>query len=446
MHLLVIGAGFTGLTASYRLLKAGHRVTLVEREEKAGGLAVGFSIPGWEWTLEKHYHHWFASDSYAIDLIKEVGLGDKLFFKTPRTDVFIKGKIYPFTKPVDILRFTPLSPLSRLRLGVVSAYLKLLPPNLAISLENASAYEWLRPSFGQKIFNLLWKPLLAGKFGPYADKVNMAWFWARIYKRTPSLGYLEGGYQALADRLDQKIREMGGETLYGMEINHQSSIINHKYNAVVVTTPSPIFVKLFPTLPKAYVEKITSTPHLHALNLLLITNKPILNDTYWLNINDASFPFIALVQHTNFVEPKHYGGNHILYIGNYLPPDHPFLSKTADELLAIFEPYLQKINPEFRITKHESRIMEKKIRNPIPSEVEGAQFTIRNFYLFKGPFAQPVMTVNYSKRKPSFETPLPNVYLANMDMVYPWDRGTNYAIELGNTVVQHLLPLLPASF
>jgi hypothetical protein len=37
---------------------------------------------------------------------------------------------------------------------------------------------------------------------------------------------------------------------------------------------------------------------------------------------------------------------------------------------------------------------------------------------------------------PSFKTPLKNVFLANMEQVYPWDRGTNYAVELGQKIAR----------
>ena len=85
-----------------------------------------------------------------------------------------------------------------------------------------------------------------------------------------------------------------------------------------------------------------------------------------------------------------------------------------EELLKLFDPYLRKINPVYR-------------NNLIDYE------------LFKAPFAQPIIPTNYSKIIPPMDTPLPNIYLANIEQVYPWDRGTNYAVELGQKVVKHIL-------
>jgi len=142
--------------------------------------------------------------------------------------------------------------------------------------------------------------------------------------------------------------------------------------------------------------------------LVLALKKQFLTDgTYWLNINDRSHPYLAVVEHTNMINSKNYNGDHLLYIGNYLPPDHPYFQATAERLLNIFLPHLQKINPDF------------------------SRSWVRKLWLHKAPFAQPVVTCNYSRLIPPLQTPLAGIYLANIQQVYPWDRGTNYAVELG---------------
>ncbi|HUQ85583.1 MAG TPA: NAD(P)/FAD-dependent oxidoreductase [Candidatus Limnocylindrales bacterium] len=408
MKIAIIGAGFTGLTAALRLTEKGHDVTVFEKENRVGGLAVGFKNKNWEWSLEKHYHHWFANDSYAINLIKEVGLGDDLFFKKPRTDVFLENKIYPLNSPFDILNLKPLSFVSRIRLGFVSLVLKSIPPQIAVKFEKTTARDWIRKYYGEEVWQKVWKPLLNGKFGPFAETVNMAWFWARIYKRTFSLGYLGGGYQSLSEKLAEKIKENGATINLGKSFNPE---LISKFDKVIVTTPLAVFVKMFPDLPDHYKDKINQIPHLHAFNMLLVTKEKFLKKSYWLNVSDSEFPFVGVVQHTNFVDPKHYGGQNLMWLVNYLPIDHPLLKMDKKEILKKFTPYLQRINPEYDLKKN-----------------------IIDYEMFLGYFAQPVFPINYSRIKPEFVTPIKNVYLANMDMVYPWDRGTNYAIEMGEKV------------
>lgn len=425
MSIAIVGAGFTGLTAALRLTQKGIPVTIFEKEATLGGLASTFQREKWQWPLEKHYHHWFTNDKDALRLIQEVGLGDEIIFPQSRTSIYYKGVEYSFNSPVDVLRFTPITIWERIRTGIVLLFLKILPVSLAIYLERYTAIQWLRFAFGEKTFSILWKPLLHGKFGPFAHSVNMAWFWARIKKRTPRLGYLKGGYGILLEKMKEKIEENGGKILFNTPFEQKNT---SSFDAVIVTVSSSIFAKIFPSLPSAYKKRLTAIPHLHALNMLLITRKKFLDSTYWLNINESSYPFIALVQHTNLADSAYYGGNHITWIANYLPQDHPYLKMTKEELFNVYLPYLKKINPSFNLqpTTH------------LPREVS-AEWGILQLQLFLGPFAQPVFPVNYSKIKPEMKTPIPNVYLANMDMVYPWDRGTNYAIELGERVANQII-------
>lgn len=409
MKIAIVGAGFTGLAAALRLSSA-HTVTVFEKEAAPGGLAGTFKRPSWEWPIEQHYHHWFTNDSFALSLIDELGMsGDVLIPKT-KTSWYTQETIYPFNSALDVLSFPPLSPIDRLRTGAATAYLKALPQSAGQSLERYTAHDWLRRYYGEKSYAILWEPLLRGKFGPYAKTVNMAWFWARVKKRTPRLAYLAGGYHRLIDAMVDKITENGAIIRCNTPFEPQQI---KKFDATIITTPSAIFLHLFPSLPTAYRQQLTSIPHLHAINLVYITKEKILPDVYWLSISDASYPFLAVIQQTNMVDASHYGGNHITYVANYLPPGHPYLKMSKEELHKTYFPYLKKINPRINF-----------------------QPTTDNLQLFFGPFAQPVFLVNYSQIKPDFVTPIKNVYLANMDMVYPWDRGTNYAIELGYTVAR----------
>jgi len=414
MKIAIIGAGFTGLASAYFLAYKNHQVTIFEKEKEAGGLSASFSFPGWSSPLEMHYHHWFTNDSYILDLIKRLGLGNSLIFPTSLTSVYFQGKIYPLNSPFHVLTFSPVSIVDRLRLGLVLLYLKLLPAREALKLEKYTAENWLLRYFGKNVYTILWQPLLLGKFGSLASKVNMSWFWARIKKRTSRLGYLIGGYHRLTDRLIEEIKQHQGKVFFGTP---WKAHFLKNYDKVIFTAPTAEFINAFPQLPQAYKKKLSSIPHLHALTLVTLGKEKLLPDTYWLNINDADFPFVGVVQHTNMIDSKYYDGSEIAYIANYLPDNHPYLKMSKEELFKVYLPYLTKINPRFN-----------------------SQFSIHqladNSQLFLGPFAQPVFPLNYSKIKPDFVTPIPNVYLANMDMVYPWDRGTNYAVELGYKVAQ----------
>lgn len=408
MKVVILGAGFTGLTAALRLLQAGHEVIVLEKEERVGGLAAGFSRPGWKWPLEKAYHHWFTNDSAVLNLSRE--LNHPILIVRPSTEVFIENNLTPFDSPVSLLKFSYLPFVDRLRTGVVTLFLK-LSPNLPY-FETQQALPWLNRFMGKKVTSLIWEPLFSGKFGNFKEEISLTWFWARIKKRTPSLAYPEGGFEIFAEKLAAKVRDLGGKIILNTEVTGITSspkgctvkVNNGQYTGdkVISTLPSPIFSKI----TKAPLPKIA---HLHALNLILVLKKPFMKKTYWLNITDKNFPFLVLAEHTNFMNPKHYGGEHLLYIGNYLPEGHPYLKMSAQKLFKVYEPFLKKINPTFN----------------------SSLLTLNVFFT---PFAQPIVDIAYKGKIPDFHSPLKNIYLANMDMVYPWDRGTNYAVELGEKV------------
>jgi len=402
MKIAIIGGGITGLTASYRLSQKNHQVFIFEKDSQLGGLASGFKKENWRWPLENFFHHLFTSDEAAKNLISELNLSSRLFYLRPKTSIFYKGKISQFDSPFNLLFFPHLNFLEKIRTGLVTFYLK--ANNNWQSLEKVSAWDWLSSAYGQQAFQILWQPLLEGKFGLYAKKISAAWFWARIKKRSTKLGYLKGGFQVLTDTLVKKIKENGGEIFLNREVKSLKELKD--FDKIIITTPAErFFPKEFP-------------PMLGAISLILVLKQQFLTDgTYWLNINELGFPFVAVVEHTNFVDPKYYGGQHILYVGGYYPQNHRYFKMTTKQIFEEFLPYLKKINPNYNFRL----------------------FTIHSS-LFTNLFAQPIVTVNYSKLLSKIKKTLPkNLYLANMQTIYPWDRGVNYAIDQAEKIAQEIL-------
>ncbi len=402
MEVGIIGGGFTGLAAGFYLKKRGIKATILEKDALPGGLAIGFKSKNWDWPLEMHYHHLFTSDSDILNLAKEVGV--KVNFTAPQSSIFYQNKINRFDSPQSLLSFPHLDLISKLRVAAVTAGLK-LSPWLPV-MDKITAKQFLIATEGKTAYQTLWEPLFTGKFGSYANDISLSWYWARIFKRSSSLGYPEGGFQNLA----QKIAD-------NLDINYDISInnIKHLNNKFIINTKNKnySFDKLIFTLSfsqlKNYFPEVTipELKYLGAVNLVLAMKQPFLKDTYWLNINDRKYPFLAVVEHTNFIDKSHYSNQHLLYIGNYLPKDHKYFSYTAKQLFQEFLPYLKKINPNF------------------------TEVSVLDQWIFGAPFAQPVMHTGY-KHLLSDICHLPsNLHVANMQLVYPWDRGTNYAVESG---------------
>lgn len=411
----IIGAGFTGLSAAYYLSKKGYEVTVFESEKKPGGLAVGFSRKNWDWTLEEHYHHWFTNDAEVLGLAKKIG--QKVITIRPKTSTFVDGQILQLDSPASLLFFNKIPFFDRLRTGVVLFYLKVTP--FWKPLEKITAEVFLKKYGGEVSWRVLWYPLFKNKFGDSFSKTPASWFWARIKKRTPALSYPKGGFQNFADRLVRKVRENGAEVLFKKRVSSVEKLkggefeleVNGKkylFDQVICTLPTPLFTKITKGLPASYLESIKKLKGLGAVNLVLRLKKGLLKDgTYWLNINEVKFPFLAVVEHTNFMDKNHYGGEHLIYVGNYLKTSDKLFKMNEEQLLNMFYPYLKKINPEF-----------------------SRSFVI-DVHVFRANFAQPIIPLNYSKNILPVKTPINGLFLANIQQVYPWDRGTNYAVELG---------------
>ncbi|MCR4326730.1 MAG: hypothetical protein NUV52_03675, partial [Candidatus Roizmanbacteria bacterium] len=172
-------------------------------------------------------------------------------------------------------------------------------------------------------------------------------------------------------------------------------VINKKdrYDAVISTLPSPVFLQIEKAvLPASYRKRLEGIRYLGAHAVIYETKKPLVKDVYWLSIADPTNPWMVLVQHTNFMDLRHFGGHHIAYLARYTNEKMPTI--------------------------------------PL------SQYAIQNHFI---PYAQPLYTTNYTQCMPHTSPPVAGLYFANMELTYPYDRGTNYAVQVGRKAAQALL-------
>jgi protoporphyrinogen oxidase len=417
----ILGGGALGLGAALRLAQAGERVTLIEREPQLGGLAAGFSVGPSH--LEKFYHHIFRTDTTIIGFIRELGLEDRLVWGRPNTSTLSDGRIVSLGGIPDLLRLPLLGPVDRFRFLLGMAVLKAIPDEKLFS--GWTAARWMPRLMGRRVYDVMWEPILRGKFGVRADDIAMSWLWSRVHERSLGLGYLRGGFQQLYDAFGERIRGLGGKVLTGtaaaaihardgcVEVTTDSGEV-HRFDQLLATLPTRLFTRLAGDLPPEYVERYPGPEHYGAHVLILGLERTLVPDVYWLNINDRDLPFLALVEHTNFMPPDDYGGLHLVYLGNYLPMDNPLFGQSDDEVLSSYLAAIRRIRPELEAS------------------------WVKQHWVFRAPYAQPIVTTDYLTKLPPHRTPLPGVYLANMAHVYPQDRGQNYSLRLGERMA-HML-------
>lgn len=425
ISIAVLGGGVTGLTVAYYLSKR-FKTTVFEAKPFFGGLAAGYKEKNWKWFLEYAYHHIFASDKDILNFSNEVGYKNFVFY-TPQTDSLFehdkKLKIFPMDNPIDYLRIPTISTINKLRSAAVLGWFKATP---FFNLYNSVTTEgFLKKTMGNEVWFKLWEPLFRKKFGKYAGNILTAFFWARIHTRTQKLGYPNGGFQDFINHVCSKIQGNGGillssEPVFRIEKdNTQFNIYTQtnklSYSHIVSTIPSPILIKIDKnTLLQGYKKKLGCLQYLSALSLISRSKSKLLPKTYWLNIGVRDMPLMGIIQHTNIVDAKHYNNEEIAYIPYYLEKDDPKLSMSVHNLAHFVSPYLKMINPQFNILQ-------------------------TDLSLFKESYAQPVYDRNFIKNIPTIQTPTKKFFIANLDMTYPYDRGTNYAIRLGRRAVEEVL-------
>jgi protoporphyrinogen oxidase len=423
MKIAVIGAGYGGLSAAYDLTRAGNEVVVYEANGQPGGLALGFKEPTWDWSVEAYYHHWFASDEYMLGLIEELGLSHKVIFPRPYTVMLHEGKWYPFDSIFQALKFPGLGwGFNKIRFGMVGVYLR-LTKNWQV-LERTTVDSWMRKWAGKKVYETMWEPMMIGKFGDHYKSVNMAWMWARIHARTSKLGTYRGGFQAFADDFAAILIDLGVKIRYQTPVQEISEDLQissadgrEKFDRILVTTSPGLLAKMTPSLPDSYQAGLKGLKSMGAVVLTLSLKKQLSGQGYyWYNIpKNQGFPFLAVVEHTNYLSPEYFGGDHIIYCGDYRDADHRYFNMTEQEILDEFLPSLKRINPDFD-----------------PDWVKKS-------WLYRTKYAQPVPELNHSQNIPPLETPLAGLYLASMSQVYPWDRGTNFAVEIGRRAARMIL-------
>ena len=450
MRAAVIGAGVAGLVAGHELTKRGWECDVYERWPGLGGQAATLDV-GQGLLIERYYHHLFTSDDHIAELCEELGV--EIDFYPSSVGFFADGASHPFTSPTDLLRFTPLTPLARVRMGLAVLWLQRRHQD-AGELEGRTARDWVVRTMGREAWERMWGPLMRGKFSDRADDISMAWLWARLHVRRQMkgaeakgemLGYPRGSFESIFRRLGEEIDRRGGRVLIdrpaaavardgdgfrvtagggdSFRTGHDPRAYppdgEERYDAVLATVANPIFERLLDddlagALAPGYLDRMRSVEYHAALCLVLELDRQF-SSYYWLNVADPDVPYLGLIEQTNLVDPDLYDGRRFLYVANYVPAGDRLLALDADGLIAAYEPALRRMNPGFE------------------------RSWVKQSWVFREPDAQPIVTVGYRERIPPIETGVPNLLLANTTQVYPQDRGTNYAVELGRRAVELLL-------
>jgi protoporphyrinogen oxidase len=417
---IVIGGGPAGLKAAHELVKAGLQVTLLEAAPVLGGLASSFDVQGV--TIERYYHFICRGDDDLVATLGELGLSHRLKWRDSRMAYFVDGTIYPFLTPTELLAFKPLSFFDRLRAGLAVKYAQRMKEE---DLAPQFAIPWLKKMFGEKAYRVIWEPLMDFKFARHAPEISAAWIWARMVRLSRSrvspwreeLGYIEGGSQSVLQALAEDLKRRGGTVEISapveqivLEDGRATGVrvggVLRPADVVISTITTSRFRQLTPQLSGPYVDKLANIPTIGIFCLFLRLSRQV-TPFFWVNTNDKRVPFAGMIEYTNLNPLPELGGDHILYVPQYLPADDPRYAQDDETVLRTYCDALALIHPAFD------------------------RSWVKFAAVFRDRYAQPICRTDYRESTPGIATPVPNLFLTDSCQLHPHDRNISGSFGLG---------------
>jgi len=427
----IVGGGFLGMTIAHRLAKAGQRVALFEGAATLGGLASAWSLGDVVW--DRHYHVTALSDTTLRALLRELGLEDSMRWVNTRTGFYVDGQLYSLSNAMEFLRFPPLNPIEKLRLGatiLAASRIKDWKP-----LESVTAIDWLTRWSGRSTVDKIWRPLLRAKLGDMYDQASAAFIWAiiaRMYaaRRTgmkkEMFGYVPGGYARVLERYAQVLENDGVRVVLGRPaskveasgagVSVQFADSRELFDRVVVTTAAPLCPRIVSGLRSDEIERLNGVRYQGILCASLLLRKPLAG-YYVTNITDASVPFTAVIEMSALVDPEFLGGHTLVYLPKYVAPDAAEFALSDDEIRERFVRALEAMYPAFR------------------------RDDILSFRISRVRYVFAVSTLGYSQRVPPIATSLPGVFLVNSSQILNGTLNVNETLQLAHRAADEFLAL-----
>ncbi|BDB25180.1 NAD(P)/FAD-dependent oxidoreductase [Cupriavidus sp. P-10] len=423
-RIAVLGAGPMGLGAAYQLVRDGHKPVIYEADDRVGGMAACFDFGGT--SIERYYHFHATSDVAFFEVLKELGLTDKLQWRETRMGYYFQGQVQPWGNPIALLKFKGLSFFAKFRYGL-HAFLS-TKRNDWRPLDKVEATGWIRRWIGEEAWEVLWRRLFDYKFYDYADNLSAAWIWSRIRRIGRSrynlfhekLGYLDGGSDTLLNAMRDAIIAGGGEFRLSTPVQRvviENGIVKgietkggvESYDKVISTVPLPYVPRIMPDLPTDVLDKFKNVKNVAVVCVIAKLKKPV-TENFWLNVNDPNMDIPGIVEYTNLRKMD----DHIVYVPYYVPGEHPKYQEPDNVFIDKVKSYLMKINPSLQ----ESDFIE----------VRASRYR----------FAQPICEPGYLDRLPPIQLPVKGLLVADTSYYYPEDRGISESIGLSRKMARML--------
>ena len=416
-RLIIIGAGIGGLYSGYKLQDRFDEILIIDKSKEVGGLARSVSYK--DAYIEKFYHYYGPETPFIFELLKELGLGDKITWSEVKRGTFIEDKFHPMEKPLDLLKFSKIPFLSRIKLGLM-----VLLTRHFIKWENIdhlTSKEFLIKMCDVKTYNVLWKPLFDLKFKEFQDQIPAPFLWSRLKIQTEKIAYIKGGLNDCINILEKEFLRKNGKTLLETEVSSIEQSDNKvtgvklsdgsfiEADCVLTTVPTPVLNKLceFNGEEKELIEEKEWMGVVCAVLLM----KQQFSDFMWLNVISKDIPFVGVIDYTLLNPDYKADGCNIVYVPDYVSTSHEHYNMGEDAFLEKVYSNLKKINPDFD------------------------ESWVSKAFVFKSPYAQNITFTDFGKRIVPIKSTINNLYINDWSQFYPWDRGLSNSIKIAKEAI-----------
>ena len=426
----VVGGGVLGMELASQLRAAGHGVTLLEAAPHLGGMADPWQLGPVIW--DRHYHVTLLSDARLHALLGDLGLANELVLGETRTGFYTDGKLYSMSNSWEFLKFPPLGLFDKLRLGGTIFHASRLKDGR--HLERVPVVDWLRKWSGKRTTEKIWLPLLRAKLGEnyrYASAAFIQAIIARMYAARKSglkkemFGTVRGGYATVMAAWEAKLRAAGVRVRTGQPVEavvremegvrvDYPGVVSELFDRVTVTAAAPLAARLCPDLLPEETLRLNALRYQGILCASVLLKKPLAN-YYVTNITDAGIPFTAVVEMTALVDPREFGGRHLVYLPKYLDPADPLFDAPDEGIRESFLGALAKMYPHFNTGDVEA-FRVSRVRNVLA-----------------------IATLNYSDLLPPMKTSVPGLHLVNSSQIVNGTLNVNETLLLADRAAAELL-------
>lgn len=419
-NVVVLGGGLAGLAAADKLLDSGKfNVAVLEGAPFLGGLASSFRMEGEE--IPRFNHHIVKSNAKTLEYLNRYHLMGRNKWKRIKMGIGVNGKLTNISNPFQFLGFNYLSLWGRFRLGLFGIYtiFFLNPEKIDEKLDLDT---WMRKYAGNEVTEKFWGNMYGrNKFNISLKKISAKQFAHRLYEKEgyDKFTFPMKGMQGMIDGLERDIRKKKGKLIFPVRIKHvdakKKTVIfqtkgtasrSMKFDVLINTIPVPELIKFTEGFPKKYVSSIRKLRYVPVVGLCWGTEDFPNPDLYWINL---------------FNERVHVVYQHSL----------------------IIDKYKSKVTWCVRYGGSEEDL-------PLPDEaIKNAYLqTLRKYFpgmkvkwclVFREKYAEPIYDKDYVKYAPTYETPLPHVFHAGIQVTFPKIRNMNVALESGEIVAEKII-------